>query len=157
MRAPNDKTRAIKKIAIDKGMITSAEAIQTNDRSQATLTRNEANLKSLIEARIDKRLSRRERWIASAESQKIVDKDGEVHESMNHRALAAHDRNEGTDVEMLAKLGGLLANSQQPATLQCAVMMPVSLTVQVTPGTTGTQTIDIIRTETLLAGEREGD
>ncbi len=68
-------------------------------------------LSTLVRAK----LSRRERWIKDAEGRPILDEDARpiIREDgipitqMDHKALAAHDRNETADLDVLGKLGQL--------------------------------------------------
>jgi len=81
---------------------------------------------ALIET-VNARKLRRERWISEAEKRPIVSPEtGEiVGNMMDHKALAAHDRNEGSDIEFTAKLSGLLQDSSAgAATIRAVVLMP---------------------------------
>jgi hypothetical protein len=84
-------------------------------------------LKQELQNSISARKSRRERWISEAEKRPIVSPEtGEiVGNMMDHKALAAHDRNEGSDIEFTARLSGLLQDSSTgAATIRAVVMMP---------------------------------
>lgn len=81
-------------------------------------------LRSRIDSLLDKRLGRRDRWIADAETSQVVNPvTGEVHHDMNHGALSRHDANELRDIETMAKLGGLLNDSPQ-TNVQLVIISP---------------------------------
>jgi hypothetical protein len=73
------------------------------------------------------KLSRQDRWIEQAEGKPVRDVDGNVIMvngkpllEPDHRALAAHDRNQTSDLDLLARLGQLYGDageSQQQVTV----------------------------------------
>lgn len=78
-------------------------------------------VKQSVHASIDKRIQRREAWIKSAWNGG-TDPD--------HRALSAHDRNEFTDLELTARLAGLLqTGAPGETTVNIAVMVPAAAEV----------------------------
>lgn len=84
-------------------------------------------LRAELQNSVAARKSRRERWISEAEKRPIVSSEtGEiVGNMMDHKALAAHDRNEGSDIEFSAKLSGLMQDSAPGgATIRAVVLMP---------------------------------
>lgn len=92
-------------------------------------------------ARIQKHSLRRERWISDAENQVLRDADGlpmagpdgKVLTSLDHRALAAHDRNHQSAMELEGRLTGALLEQSNQANVQLAIYMPQMDASQPTP------------------------
>lgn len=101
MRGVNTNARDLKAIASAAGL----------DMDPANAAERYAeDLRKMVQERVAARLERRGGWISEAEKRPIADKNGNVFNDMDHRALSAHDRNEGTDLEFLARLAGLLSD-----------------------------------------------
>lgn len=92
-----------------------------------------ANLRRELHAAIARDSERRERWLAAAESTPILDREGrkvcdpdtkQPIIRMDHKALAAHDRNGLSSKELTARLGGLLNEAPTVVNNVLAVLSP---------------------------------
>lgn len=81
---------------------------------------------------------RRERWISDAEKRAVLDKlgepvrdsDGTVIRAMDHAALARHDRNFISSIDLEARIAGVLTTeATTKTTVQVCVMMPAPATM----------------------------
>lgn len=110
MNPRSASVREIKTLATKPGINVGATLISNAHSDEPLVAARQDSLRANLEQRVEKRIMRREGWIAAAESQTIVDKEGNTYVAMDHRALASHDGNEGKDIETLAKLGNLYAD-----------------------------------------------
>lgn len=108
MKASSPQTAEIKAFLQDKGVIETK-----SDSPSLPGNAYQDSLRQAIHGRIDARLARRERWIGEAEARPVIDNEtGRViGNMMDHKALAAHDRNEGSDLEFLGRLNGLMQDT----------------------------------------------
>lgn len=82
--------------------------------------------------RVQKHSLRRERWIADAESKILRDADGlpmlgpdgKVLTELDHRALASHDRNHQSALELEGRLTGALLEQSSQTNVQIAILAP---------------------------------
>ena len=91
------------------------------------------SLRRELQGAINRDRQRRESWISDAEKRPVLDKlgepvkdsDGTVVRYLEHKALASHDRNNLTSLELQAKLAGVLQDTAtQGATIRAVVLMP---------------------------------
>ncbi len=118
MRGSNDINRSV----IDLAAVSNGTGVAEPAREEF-----KERIRNELQQTVAARKSRRERWISEAEKRPIVSTEtGEiVGNMMDHKALAAHDRNEGSDIEFTARLSGLLQDSSTgAATIRAVVLMP---------------------------------
>lgn len=103
-------------------------SIASGDKQdQAPAQRLAEGLRSEIQGLVRAKLDRRRKWITNAESKVLRDSSGTAVQvsqtdsdgvvtmidltEMDHKALAAHDRNETSDLDLLARLGQLYSEA----------------------------------------------
>ncbi len=90
--------------------------------------RVEDTLRTELTDIVRSKFERRERWIKDAEDRPVLIEgkplmlDGRPLTQMDHKALAAHDRNDATYVDLLARLGQLYSDSGESGPGLTAVM-----------------------------------
>ena len=91
--------------------------------------------------------ARRLHWISDAESKQNIDQvTGEVWHDMNHAALARHDRNLLSTLELRARLDGLLTEGAAVVNVNLGVVLPTEgpqAQPAPAPASAGRQTIDL--------------
>lgn len=116
------KSRAI---AVTDQAVIAAKAMIANNDSGLTTVNSEAVTRASLAVAVDpfvgellRKSTRRERWISDAEGKA----DG-----MDHRALAAYDRNGTADLELHARLTGRLDSGNTTTNNTLLVMMPAAI------------------------------
>lgn len=113
------------------------------------------SLRVEINGLIRAKLSRRERWIKDAEGRPVLDEDarpilredGIPITQMDHKALAAHDRNETADLDFLGKLGQLYSEAPSQDAGVRALMSFGDVIINVAAPASSGQVIDTVAEE----------
>lgn len=108
-----------------------------------------------INGLIRAKLSRRERWIKDAEGRPVLDEDarpilredGIPITQMDHKALAAHDRNETADLDFLGKLGQLYSEAPSQDAGVRALMSFGDVIINVAAPASSGQVVDTVAEE----------
>lgn len=137
-----------------KDLITVATGDDSDMRASERLS---MGLRGELSGLVRAKLTRRDRWIKDAEARPILDDDarpitreaddGELIPltQMDHKALAAHDRNETSDLDLLARLGQLYSDAGESGPGLTAVMSFGDIIVNVAGAVaTAPQVIDAV-------------
>ena len=139
LRGRTDKVRALKDLAaIAKGETTNGDLI--------------ADARARLQQKVLEASNRRQSWLSAAESIPVFDKDGlpvidpttgKQMVTLDHRALAAHDRNNISATELEAKLAGILREEQKTATVNAVIVLPGNAPTAVAPEAQPEPAIDV--------------